>query len=114
MARVGLAPRAAVLAAALSHGERRALEIACVLAQSPRWLLLDEPLAGMGQEEGAGVDRPARALKGQVAMLLVEHDMEAVFACRASGAGGGSVVACGPPASVRADAAVRACYLGEE
>ncbi len=116
LARVGLAERAPVAAAALSHGERRALEIACALAQSPRWLLLDEPLAGMGQEEGAGIIALLRALKGEVAMLLVEHDMDAVFALadRVSVLVEGRIIACGPPASVRADAAVRAAYLGEE
>ncbi len=82
--------------------------------KSPRWLLLDEPLAGMGQEEGAGVIALLRALKGEIAMLLVEHDMDAVFALadRVSVLAEGRIIACGPPASVRADPAVRAAYLG--
>jgi branched-chain amino acid transport system ATP-binding protein len=112
---VGLRERAAVPAEALAHGERRALELACALALSPRCVLLDEPLAGMGHEEGRRIVTLLSRLKGRFAMLLVEHDMEAVFALadRVSVLVEGRLIASGPPDAVRADAAVRAAYLGE-
>lgn len=112
---VGLAPRAAIPAEALAHGERRALEIACALALAPRCVLLDEPLAGMGHEEGRRIVALLRGLKGRFAMLLVEHDMDAVFALadRVSVLVGGRLIASGRPEEVRTDAAVRAAYLGE-
>jgi branched-chain amino acid transport system ATP-binding protein len=116
LAAVGLAGRAGVLAGALAHGEQRALEIAAALAQAPRCLLLDEPLAGMGHEEGARIVELLRGLKGTMAMLLVEHDMAAVFALadRVSVLVQGRILATGTPAAVRADPAVRAAYLGED
>src|SRR5712671_4076439 len=77
---VGLAERADLIAAALAHGEKRALEIAMVLATRPRLLLLDEPMAGMGPAESAGIVRLLARLRGRLAILLVEHDMDAVFA----------------------------------
>jgi branched-chain amino acid transport system ATP-binding protein len=113
--RVGLSSRAAILAGALSHGEKRQLELAIALATGPRVLLLDEPLAGAGPEEAARLIALLGALRGQCAILLVEHDMEAVFALAdtISVLAQGRVIASGPPAAIRADAAVRAAYLGE-
>jgi branched-chain amino acid transport system ATP-binding protein len=114
LARVGLAGRAQVRAGALSHGEQRQLEIAMALACEPLLLVLDEPFAGMGTEESARMVEILRALKGTVSILLVEHDMDAVFALadRISVLVHGRVIASGDPAAIRADAAVRAAYLG--
>jgi len=113
---VGLADRAHVAAGSLSHGEKRALEIAMALALEPAAILLDEPLAGVGKEEGERLIALLGSLKGRYAMLLVEHDMEAVFALAdaVSVLVYGRVIASGEPASVRADPAVREAYLGEE
>jgi branched-chain amino acid transport system ATP-binding protein len=114
LASAGLAERASVPAGVLAHGERRALEIACALALSPRCLLLDEPLAGMGHAEAARIVALLAGLKGRVAMLLVEHDMDAVFALadRVSVLVEGRIIAAGAPGAIRADPAVRAAYLG--
>ncbi len=114
--RVGLASRADVPVTALSHGERRQLEIAMALATRPRLLLLDEPMAGMGPEESARLVELLRRLKGGLTILLVEHDMDAVFALadRITVLVYGRVIASGAPAAIRADAAVREAYLGEE
>ncbi|MFN3615781.1 MAG: ATP-binding cassette domain-containing protein, partial [Rubrimonas sp.] len=103
-------------AGAVSHGERRALELAMALAQRPRLLLLDEPMAGVGRDETERLTETLRGLKGAVAMLLVEHDMGAVFALadRVSVLVAGRIVATGTPDAVRADPAVRAAYLGED
>jgi branched-chain amino acid transport system ATP-binding protein len=100
----------------LSHGERRALEIASALALEPRCILLDEPLAGMGHEEGRAMVALLGQLKQRFGLLLVEHDMDAVFALadRVSVLVAGAIVASGSPAAVRADPAVRVAYLGEE
>jgi len=116
LAAVGLGERADIPAEELSYGERRALEIACALAQRPRCLLLDEPLAGMGHDEGVRIVTLLADLKGRIPMLMVEHDMDAVFmlADRVSVLVQGRILASGRPASVRADPAVRAAYLGEE
>lgn len=112
----GLGARAAVPAGALSHGERRQLELAIALAMAPRLLLLDEPLAGAGPEETERLVGLLSGLKGRYAILLVEHDMQAVFALadRISVLAQGRVIAHGTPEAIRADAAVRAAYLGEE
>src|SRR6478735_2211304 len=112
----GLADRAQVPAAALSHGERRQLELAIALAMQPRLLLLDEPLAGAGPEETDRLVALLRGLKRRYAILLVEHDMQAVFALadRISVLVYGRIVATGTPDAIRADAEVRAAYLGEE
>ena len=112
----GLADRAPVPAAALSHGERRQLELAVALAMNPRLLLLDEPLAGAGPEETERLVTLLRGLKGRYAILLVEHDMQAVFALAdtVSVLVYGRVIASGAPEAVRADPAVRAAYLGED
>ncbi len=114
LARVGLAKRADVVAARLSHGEQRQLELAMALATRPRLMLLDEPMAGLGPEEAAGVVRMLRALKQEVTILLIEHDMEAVFALadRITVLVYGRVIASGAPAAIRADAGVREAYLG--
>ncbi|MDP2298184.1 MAG: ABC transporter ATP-binding protein [Pseudolabrys sp.] len=113
---VSLADRADVLAAHLSHGEKRALELAIALAMQPKLLLLDEPMAGTGHEEGERLVGVLQRLKGRFAMLLVEHDMNAVFALadRISVLTYGRILASGPPAVVRADPKVVTAYLGEE
>jgi branched-chain amino acid transport system ATP-binding protein len=114
--RVGLAERAGVKVAKLSHGEHRQLEIAMALATEPRLLLLDEPMAGTGPDESARMVRLIRQLKGSVTILLIEHDMEAVFALadRLTVLVYGRIIASGDPAKVRADPAVRQAYLGEK
>jgi branched-chain amino acid transport system ATP-binding protein len=114
--RAGLAPLAAQRAGALSHGTRRQLEVAMCLACRPRILLLDEPLAGMGAEETDGMLELLASLRTDHAILLVEHDMDAVFriADRITVMTSGQVLASGTPAQIRADAGVRAAYLGED
>lgn len=114
--RVGLAPRAGDPAGELSHGEHRQLEIAMALATGPRLLLLDEPMAGMGAEESARMVSILRGLRRERTLLLVEHDMDAVFALadRITVLVGGRVVASGRPEEIRADARVRRAYLGED
>jgi len=116
LARVGLADRAGVPAARLSHGEQRQLEIAMALATRPRLLLLDEPMAGMGPRESARMVALLRELKAELTILLVKHDMETVFALadRITVLVYGRVVACGMPAEVRANEEVRRAYLGED
>jgi branched-chain amino acid transport system ATP-binding protein len=116
LATVGLSARADAVAGLLSHGEQRQLEIAMVLATDPKILLLDEPLAGMGQAEARGMIELIRSLKSGRAVLIVEHDMDAVFALadRLTVMADGRVIASGAPEDVRRDPAVRAAYLGEE
>ncbi|HEY8552909.1 MAG TPA: ABC transporter ATP-binding protein [Burkholderiales bacterium] len=111
----GLAARADVVAAALSHGEQRQLEIAMVLATEPQVLLLDEPLAGMGAEESARMVELLRRLAADHAVMLVEHDMDAVFAVAdvITVMANGQVLEHGLPEQIRASAAVRQVYLGE-
>jgi branched-chain amino acid transport system ATP-binding protein len=113
--RVGLAERGTTLVADLSHGERRQLEIAMALAGRPRMLLLDEPMAGMGPEESRRLVDLLRAIKGTITVLLIEHDMDAVFALadRISVLVYGRIIATADPAAIRSDAAVREAYLGE-
>ena len=116
LAEVGLERRAEVPAAMLSHGEQRQLEIAMTLATRPRMLLLDEPLAGMGSEESARMVALLQRLKPAHAMLLVEHDMDAVFALadRLTVMVNGNVLESGAPEQIRASAAVQEAYLGTE
>ena len=116
LAQVGLAERADVAAGALSHGEKRALELAIALAMEPKLLLLDEPMAGTGHDESARLVSVLRGLKGRFPMVLVEHDMGAVFALadRISVLIYGRILASGTPEEVRADRAVVAAYLGDE
>jgi branched-chain amino acid transport system ATP-binding protein len=113
---VGLAARAHVPAGAMSHGEKRQLELAIALATEPRLLLLDEPLAGAGPEETERLIGILRGLKSRYAILLVEHDMPAVFAMadRISVLVYGRVIATGTPETIRGNAEVRAAYLGED
>ena len=113
---VGLAGRANVLAAELAHGEQRQLEVAMALATRPRLLLLDEPVAGMGLEESQRMVQFLAGLKGRQSIILVEHDMDAVFtlADRISVLVYGRIVASGAPAEVRANPEVKRAYLGED
>jgi branched-chain amino acid transport system ATP-binding protein len=116
LAVVGLAGRGSLSAGALSHGERRALEIAMSLATSPSVLLLDEPLAGMGGEESARIVDLLRQLSADHAILLIEHDMDAVFALAdvLTVMVNGSVLATGEPADIRANPEVQRAYLGAD
>jgi branched-chain amino acid transport system ATP-binding protein len=116
LGKVGLAQRASVRAGALSHGEKRALEIAVALATDPSVLLLDEPLAGAGHEETDRLIGLLRALRPGLAILLVEHDTRAVFALAdvVTVLVEGAVIAHGPPDQVRTAPAVIAAYLGED
>jgi branched-chain amino acid transport system ATP-binding protein len=116
LAEVGLERRADLPAGALSHGEKRALEIAIALATRPRLLLLDEPMAGMGPAESAGMVALLARLKDRFAIVLVEHDMDAVFALAdwISVMVYGRVIATGAPDAIRADPEVRRAYLGED
>ena len=114
--RVGLAHRADTVVSSMSHGEHRGLEIAMALATNPRMLLLDEPMAGMGPEESARMVKLLLALKKHYTILLIEHDMEAVFALadRISVLVYGRVIATGLPDEIRANPEVRQAYLGEQ
>ncbi|WEX07489.1 ABC transporter ATP-binding protein [Chelativorans sp. AA-79] len=114
--RVGLAHRAHVPAAELSHGERRQLEIAIALALGPRAFLLDEPMAGMGPEGSKSLTHFLDGLRQEAPILLVEHDMDAVFALadRISVLVYGRIIATGKVDEIRNDAEVRRAYLGEE
>jgi branched-chain amino acid transport system ATP-binding protein len=113
--RMGLAGRAGAGIESLSHGEQRALEVALALASSPRLVLLDEPLAGLGAQETEAMSQRIAALRGHCAVLLIEHDVDAVFrlADRVSVLVGGALIASGTPAQVRQDRGVIAAYLGE-
>ncbi|MBS0248437.1 MAG: ABC transporter ATP-binding protein [Proteobacteria bacterium] len=115
LARVGLADRAERSTASLSHGEHRLLELAMALASKPRLLLLDEPMAGLGPEESVRMVEMLRALKRDYTILLVEHDMEAVFALadRISVLVYGRIIATGSPDDIRANEQVREAYLGD-
>jgi len=113
---VGLDERQSIKASLMSHGERRQLEIAMALATKPKMLLLDEPMAGMGPEESNRMVSILSQLKGKVTILLIEHDMGAVFSLADKITvlvyGGG--IATGTPDQIRANPEVRSAYLGDE
>ncbi|HJU31873.1 MAG TPA: ABC transporter ATP-binding protein [Hyphomicrobiaceae bacterium] len=115
LAAMALAERAQVPAGSLSHGEKRLLEIAIALAMAPKLLLLDEPMAGAGPEEARRLVATLGRLKRRYTIVLVEHDMQAVFALadRISVLVEGRIIATGTPDAVRRDPAVRAAYLGD-
>jgi len=114
--RVGLADRADVLVSKLSHGEQRELELAVALATRPQLLLLDEPMAGLGVTESARMVRLLQELRKEVTIVLVEHDMEAVFALadRISVLVYGRVIASGAPSDIRQNEEVKRAYLGDQ
>jgi len=116
LARVGLADRANVLVSRLSHGEQRELELAVALATKPQLLLLDEPMAGLGVTESARMVKLLQELRKEVTIVLVEHDMEAVFALadRISVLVYGRVIASGAPSEIRQNEEVRRAYLGDQ
>jgi branched-chain amino acid transport system ATP-binding protein len=116
LARVGLEHRADVVVSNLSHGEQRELELAVALATKPQLLLLDEPMAGLGVSESARMVELLRALRREVTIVLVEHDMEAVFALadRITVLVYGRVIASGLPADIRSNDEVKRAYLGEQ
>jgi branched-chain amino acid transport system ATP-binding protein len=113
---VGLAQKIDSLAATLAHGEQRALEVGLALATQPKLVLLDEPMAGMGPEESQRMISLIGRIRAQVTVLLVEHDMDAVFrlADRITVMVDGRVIATGDPERIRSDAEVRRAYLGDE
>ena len=114
--RVGLGQRLDALAGALSHAEQRQLEVGLALASGPKLLLLDEPLAGMGPDESQRMVELLHSLRADTTLLLVEHDMDAVFqlADAISVLVFGKVIASGAPAAIREDAEVRRAYLGDD
>ena len=113
---VGLGERMHVAASAMAHGEHRQLELAMTLATGPKLLLLDEPMAGMSQAESEDMVQLLKGLKGQYAIVLVEHDMDAVFALadRVSVLVYGRVVASGTPEEIRHNQDVKDAYLGDQ
>jgi branched-chain amino acid transport system ATP-binding protein len=113
---IGLADRATASIDALSHGEQRALEVGLAVASRPRLLLLDEPMAGMGHDESKRMEALIRRLRAHATVLLIEHDVDAVFrlADRVSVLVSGQIIASGAPEAVRRDAGVIEAYLGEE
>ncbi len=115
LAAAGLAARAQVRVHEMSHGEHKQLELAVALASQPHVLLLDEPMAGLGASESRDMVEALKRMKGGLSILLVEHDMNAVFALadRVSVLVYGRIIASGTPAEIQADAQVRAAYLGE-
>ncbi len=114
--RVGLGKRADVVVSQLSHGEQRELELAVALATKPQLLLLDEPMAGLGVTESARMVALLKELRKEVTIVLVEHDMEAVFALadRITVLVYGRVIACDVPDAIRKDEEVRRAYLGDQ
>jgi branched-chain amino acid transport system ATP-binding protein len=114
--RVGLGARANTLVSKLSHGEQRELELAVALATSPQLLLLDEPMAGLGITESARMVKLLQELRREVTIVLVEHDMDAVFALadRISVMVYGRVIASGAPSEIRQNEDVKRAYLGEQ
>ncbi|MDO9563209.1 MAG: ABC transporter ATP-binding protein [Bradyrhizobium sp.] len=116
LSRVGLAHRADAVVSELSHGEQRELELAVALATKPQLLLLDEPMAGLGATESAQMVKLLQELRREVTIVLVEHDMNAVFALadRITVLVYGRAIASGTPDEIRANPEVRQAYLGEE
>ena len=116
LTRFGLVSRAPVPAGQMSHGEKRQLELAIALAAEPKLLLLDEPLAGTSHDESQRLIATLQELRRELPIVLIEHDMDAVFALadRVSELGYGRIIASGSPQSVRDNAEVRAAYLGDE
>jgi branched-chain amino acid transport system ATP-binding protein len=116
LARVGLEHRADVVVSRLSHGEQRELELAVALATKPQLLLLDEPMAGLGVTESARMVELLKELRRETTIVLVEHDMEAVFALadRITVLVYGRVIACDVPAAIRVNDEVKRAYLGEQ
>jgi branched-chain amino acid transport system ATP-binding protein len=114
--RVGLGHRANTMLGSMSHGEHRQLELGMALASKPSVLLLDEPMAGLGPDESARMVKTLRELKRELTILLIEHDMEAVFALadRITVLVYGRTIASGTPAEIRANPDVRQAYLGEQ
>jgi branched-chain amino acid transport system ATP-binding protein len=114
--RVGLGHRADVVVSQLSHGEQRELELAVALATKPQLLLLDEPMAGLGITESARMVKLLQELRREVSIVLVEHDMDAVFALadRISVLVSGRVIASGVPAEIRRNEEVKRAYLGDQ
>ncbi|MEA2884506.1 MAG: branched-chain amino acid transport system ATP-binding protein [Bradyrhizobium sp.] len=114
--RVGLGHRAEIMVSRLSHGEQRELELAVALATKPRLLLLDEPMAGLGVSEAARMVKLLQELQREVTIVLVEHDMDAVFALadRITVLVYGRVIASGAPAAIRQNEDVRRAYLGDQ
>jgi branched-chain amino acid transport system ATP-binding protein len=114
-AEIGLAGREAAIAGTLAHGEQRALEVGLALATRPKLVLLDEPMAGMGPEESQRMIGLIERMRAQAAVLLVEHDMDAVFrlADRISVLVSGRVIASGAPDAIRSHPEVKKAYLGE-
>ncbi len=115
LSRVGIGERADIVVSEMSHGEQKQLELAIALATRPRLLLLDEPMAGLGATECAATIALLRSLKGTITILLVEHDMDAVFALadRISVLANGRCVATGTAEEIRNNEAVRLAYFGE-
>jgi len=113
---VGLGEKVNAIAATLAHGEQRALEVGLALATRPKLLLLDEPMAGMGPEDSRRMIALIERIRARVTLLLVEHDIDAVFrlADRISVMVNGRVIATGAPEEIRRNAEVRRAYLGDE
>jgi branched-chain amino acid transport system ATP-binding protein len=115
LGQVGLDHRAGAIAANLSHGEHRLLEVAIAIAGDPKLLLMDEPTSGMGPQESQKMVALFQHLRGRYGILLIEHDMDVVFAVadRVTVLANGRVIASGTPQAIAADEAVRAAYLGD-
>jgi len=113
---IGLAERCSAPAGQLAHGEQRSLEVGLALATDPKLVLLDEPMAGMGPDESQRMIELIRRMRERVSVLLVEHDMDAVFrlADRISVLMSGAIIATGTPDEIRANADVKRAYLGDE